>query len=50
MDADLFSTEQGKEVSLKFVQVSKAIRRYEKGLFEEWKETVNQKAMQARVL
>ena len=46
MDEDLFSTDQGKEVSRKFVQVSKAIRRYEKALFEEWKETVNQKAMQ----
>lgn len=46
VDEDLFSTEQGKEVSRKFVQVSKAIRRYEKSRFEDWKETVNSKAMQ----
>ena len=32
-------------VSSRFVAVSKAIRRYEKGKFEEWKETVNAKAM-----
>ena len=32
-------------VSQKFVAVSKAIRRYEKGKFEEWRETVNKRAM-----
>jgi dynein heavy chain len=32
-------------ISQKFIQVSKAIRRYEKGKFDEWKETVNKRAM-----
>ena len=38
--AELLQSEQGKEVSKKFVAVSKAIRHYEQGLFEEWRETV----------
>ena len=42
---ELLQSEQGKEVSKTFVSVSKAIRHYEQGKFEEWRETVNAKAM-----
>ena len=42
---ELFSTDKGKEVSKRFVTVSKDIRSYETRLFEEWKENVNTKAM-----
>ena len=42
---ELLQSEQGKEVSKTFVTVSKAIRHYEQGKFEEWRETVNAKAM-----
>ena len=45
LDEEMFNSEQGQMISQKFVQVSKAIRRFEKGKFEEWKETVNSKAM-----
>ena len=38
---ELLQSEQGKEVSKTFVSVSKAIRHYEQGKFEEWRETVS---------
>ena len=45
MDGEMFNSEQGKMISAKFVGVSKAIRRYEKGKFDEWKDSVNKRAM-----
>ena len=42
---ELLQSEKGQEVSKTFVAVSKAIRHYEQGKFEEWRETVNAKAM-----
>ena len=45
LDDEMFQSEQGKAIAQKFVRVSKAIRHYEKGKFDEWKETVNRRAM-----
>ena len=45
MDSHMFESDQGQAISQKFVGVSKAIRRYEKGKFDEWKESVNKRAM-----
>ena len=40
---ELTNTDEGREVSKRFVVVSKEIRAYETRLFEEWKENVNAK-------
>jgi hypothetical protein len=39
---ELFTTEQGKSVNKRFVQVSKEMRHYQQALFAEWRESVNQ--------
>ena len=46
MNDEMFASDKGKLISQKFITVSKAIRRYEKGKFDEWKETVNKRAME----
>jgi|MDSW01.2.fsa_nt_gb dynein heavy chain len=46
MDEEMFNSEQGKMISQKFIAVSKAIRKYEKSKFDDWKESVNKRAME----
>ena len=38
---ELETTEQGKEVTLKFIALAKAVRHHELALFDEWKESVS---------